>query len=96
MNAYLIIDLTIHDFDGFRGYIEKIPAFIQKHSGRYVVQGEVPVVMEGGWKPERIVVIEFPSKDSANDFLQDPDAQTLFEIRHRTTTSKVVLVDGCL
>jgi uncharacterized protein (DUF1330 family) len=74
----------------------KIPEFIKKHSGRYIVQGEEPTIMEGDWKPERIVVIEFPSRENANEFLQDPDAQTLFSLRHKTTTSKLVLVDGCL
>lgn len=74
----------------------KIPEFIKKHSGRYIVQGEEPTVMEGDWKPERVVVIEFPSRKNANEFLQDPYAQTLFSLRHKTTTSKLVLVDGCL
>lgn len=96
MNAYLILDITIHDFGTFREYIDKIPALIQKHSGKYVVQGEEPTVIEGDWRPERVVVIEFPSRDAANDFLQDPKAQTLFAIRHKTTTSKLILVDGCL
>ena len=96
MNAYLVLDITIHDFDKFREYINKIPEFIEKHSGRYIVQGEEPTVMEGDWNPERMVVIEFPSRESAKAFLQDPEAQTLFAIRHKTTTSKLVLVDGCL
>jgi len=96
VNAYLILDLTIHNFNEFREYIEKIPEFIKKHSGRYVVQGVEPELMEGDWKPERVVVIEFPSKNNAREFLQDPDAQTLFTLRHKTTTSQLLLVDGCL
>jgi uncharacterized protein (DUF1330 family) len=96
MNAYLVLDLAIHDFERFREYIATIPAFIKKHGGRYVVQGEVPTVMEGDWSPERLVVIEFPSRANAQDFLQDPAAQSLFALRHETTTSKLLLVDGCL
>jgi len=96
MNAYLILDLTIHNFNEFREYIEKIPEFIKKHSGRYVVQGVEPDVMEGDWKPERVVVIEFPSKVNANEFLNDPYAQDLFSLRHKTTTSRLILVEGCL
>ena len=95
MNAYLILDLSIHDFDTFSEYIEKIPAFIEKHGGRYVVQGAVPTTMEGDWSPQHVVVIEFPSRDNASGFLQDPEAQALFAIRHETTTSKLILVDGC-
>ena len=96
MNAYLVLDISIHDFEKFREYIQQIPRFIEKHCGRYVVQGEQPTVMEGSWSPERLVIIEFPSRENAKAFLKDPDAQSLFEIRHKTTTSKLVLVDGCL
>ena len=96
MNAYLILDLSIHDLGKFSEYIQKIPEFIKKHSGRYVVQGVEPTVMEGNWKPERIVVIEFPTRDHAKTFLKDPEAQELFKLRHETTTSKLILVEGCL
>ena len=96
MNAYLILDLAIHDISKFSEYIQKIPEFIKKHSGKYVVQGVEPVVLEGDWKPERVVVIEFPTSDHAKTFLKDPGAQELFKLRHETTTSKLILVDGCL
>ena len=96
MNAYLILDFTIHDFEPFKEYIQKIPKFIEKHLGRYIVRGEEPTVMEGDWNSERVVVIEFPSNENAKDFLKNPEAQSLFAIRHKTTTSKLILVDGCL
>ena len=47
MSAYLILDLSIKDFARFAEYIEKIPVFIQKHSGRYIVQGVEPELIEG-------------------------------------------------
>lgn len=96
MNAYLILDLSINNSEGFREYIEKIPSFIKKHSGRYIVQGVEPEVLEGDWRPGRVVVLEFPSKENAKEFLGDPDAQSLFAIRHKTTTSKLILAEGCL
>ena len=96
MNAYLLLDLSVNDFESFVEYIEKIPIFIQKHDGRYIVQGVEPEIMEGDWNPERVVIIEFPSKQKAKDFLGDPGAQTLFNIRHKSTTSKLILVEGCL
>ncbi|EPJ55890.1 MAG: hypothetical protein OFPI_02350 [Osedax symbiont Rs2] len=96
MRAYLVLDFSIADFAKFKVYIEQIPAFIEKHSGRYIVRGVVPDVVEGDWQPQRFVIIEFPSKAQANEFLQDPDAQPLFAIRHSTTDSKLILVEGCL
>jgi uncharacterized protein (DUF1330 family) len=96
MNAYLIIDLSIHDLSMFREYLTKIPSFVKKHLGRYVVQGVEATVIENEWKPERVVVIEFPSRENAEAFLSDPEAKELFKLRHKSTTSKMILVDGCL
>jgi uncharacterized protein (DUF1330 family) len=95
MKAYLVLDLSVNDFAGFRKYIAEIPAFIAKHSGRYLVQGVQPTTIEGDWKPERMVIIEFPGREKAEAFLSDPEAQDLFKVRHATTTSKLVLADGC-
>ena len=95
MKAYLVLDLSVNDFGGFRKYIAEIPAFIAKHSGKYIVQGVVPTPIEGDWKPERMVIIEFPDRMNSEAFLGDPEIQHLFKLRHDTTTSKLVIVDGC-
>jgi uncharacterized protein (DUF1330 family) len=69
MKAYLVLDLSVNDFGGFRKYIAEIPAFIAKHSGKYIVQGVQPTTIEGDWKPERMVIIEFPEREKAEAFL---------------------------
>jgi len=94
MKAYLVLDLSVNDFGGFRKYIAEIPAFIAKHSGKYLVQGVQPTAIEGDWKPERMVIIEFPQREKAEAFLNDPEIQGLFKLRHDTTTSRLVLADG--
>jgi uncharacterized protein (DUF1330 family) len=95
VKAYLVLDLSVNDLGGFRKYIAGIPAFIAKHSGKYIVQGVRPTTIEGDWKPERMVIIEFPEREKAEAFLGDPEIQDLFKVRHDTTTSKLVLADGC-
>jgi uncharacterized protein (DUF1330 family) len=96
MKAYLVLDLAIKDYPSFKRYITEIPALIAKHSGKYIVQGAHPTVVEGDWQPERMVIIEFPERDNAKSFLGDPEALELFKVRHDTTSSKLVLVDGCM
>lgn len=96
MNVYLIIDIEIHDLIVFQTYVAEIPEFVKKHSGRYVILGGEAESIEGNWKPKRLVIIEFPSKESAQEFLKDPDAQPVFAIRHKSATSKLILVEGCI
>ena len=95
MKAYLVLDFSVRDLPGFLPYVSDIPAFIEKHGGKYIVRGVEPTVMEGDWAPERMVILEFSSRPNALAFLADPEAQALFAVRHRTTDSKLVLVEGC-
>jgi uncharacterized protein (DUF1330 family) len=85
----------VKDFAGFRTYIAEIPAFIAKHSGRYIVRGTEPTTIEGDWAPEHLVIIEFPEREKAQEFLDDPAIRDLFKLRHATTTSKLLLAEGC-
>jgi len=96
MKAYLVLDLTINDLAGFRDYIAAIPAHIARHHGHYIVRGVEPTCIEGDWRPQRMVIIEFPERSRAESFLSDPSIQDLFKVRYATATSKLVLVDGCL
>ncbi|PCJ23490.1 MAG: hypothetical protein COA96_11610 [SAR86 cluster bacterium] len=92
--GYLILDFSISDTQGFMEYVQRIPAHIEKHGGKYIVEGMVPEILEGNWKPETIVVLEFPSKEHARAFIDDPEAEFLFDIRKNTTNSKLILVSG--
>lgn len=95
MKGYLILDLTINELPGFLEYADKIPHFISKHGGKYIVKGVEPELMEGDWLPQRMVVLEFPSRAKAKQFLDDPEAQSLFALRHQSTTSNLILAEGC-
>jgi uncharacterized protein (DUF1330 family) len=95
MKAYLVLDLQVNDLAGFRRYVAEIPAHIARHAGRYIVRGVEPTCIEGDWKPQRLVILEFPERSNAEAFLSDPGIQDLFNVRHETTTSRLVLVDGC-
>lgn len=94
MKAYLVLDFTVDDLPGFRPYIAQVPTYIARHGGKYIVRGAEPKTIEGDWAPQRMVIIEFPARENAEQFLADPDFQELAKIRHKTTTSKLVLVDG--
>ena len=95
MSAYLVIDVNIKDLTGFMRYVEQVQALIKKHGGRYLVEGEKPVVVEDWRKtPERMVVLEFPSRAAAQTFLADRNESGLGELWARTTKSRILLLDG--
>ena len=95
MKAYFVLDITVNDYKRFKKYIDEIPSIIARHDGKYIVQGVEPTPLEGEWRYERLVIIEFPGRANAEALLNDPDAQELFRIRHNTTTGRMLLADGC-
>jgi uncharacterized protein (DUF1330 family) len=94
MSAYIIVDIDIHDPMQYRNYVSAAPDFVAKHEGRYLVRGGNVTVSEGDWRPERLVIVEFPSRKHAAAFLADPDYQSVAAIRHASTTSKLLIADG--
>ncbi|HIE86423.1 MAG: DUF1330 domain-containing protein [bacterium] len=97
MKAYLQIDLDIVNIEGFMEYVERIPELIQKHGGRYLVQGVEPVAAQGEKEiPQRSVLLEFPSKQDAESFLKERATTDLHEIWERTTKSRILLLEGCM
>lgn len=94
MKGYLILDFTIINLPEFMEYVEKIPAYLHKHQGRYLVEGVTPKIIEGDWNPNTIVVLEFESTENVDQFLSDPEVKELFAIRHQNTKSNLIMVKG--
>src|SRR5215471_14293755 len=62
MSAYYIAEHVITDAAKFEDYKTKVRPMIAKYGGRYLTKGETHRLPEGGhWKPERVVIIEFPA-----------------------------------
>ncbi len=94
MKAYLILDFEITNLAAFMEYVEKIPVYLKKHSGKYIVEGVTPEIIEGNWKPNKIVVTEFNSQENVDNFLCDPEVKQLFDIRRNTTKGNLIKVLG--
>lgn len=94
MSAYLIVDITVHDPEMYREYVSKAPPFIEKYDGIYRVRGGEVEIQEGTWSPQRMVVVEFPTREKAKAFLNDPGYQTVATLRHQAATTNMVLADG--
>jgi len=94
MSAYLIVDITIHDTERYQDYVRQVPALIEKHQGIYLIRGGEVEIKEGNWRPHRVIVLQFPSRQQANAFLEDPDYQPVAAIRHAAATTNAILVEG--
>ena len=88
------LDVEVKDAKAYEPYKNGVGAIIQKHGGEYLIRGGTIEVIEGTWKPSRLVVVRFPDRKALDGFLQDPDYAPLREIRQRSTRSAGVAIDG--
>ena len=68
MAAYIIADVKVSDPEKYMGYTALTPHAISAAGGRLVVRGGQHEVLEGQWKPNRVVLIEFPNFAQAKAF----------------------------
>ena len=87
MPAYLIVEHVITDAVKFEEYRVKVGPMIARHGGRYLTKGGSHKMPEGGhWKPERVVIIEFPGIDALNAWYNSPEYQPLIALRQESTS----------
>ena len=88
MTAYLLVDLDIHDQEGFQAYRTRTPEFIAKHGGEFLVKGGEFEVIEGDWKPNRLVLFKFPNRQAIRNQLQHELAQVQHGVACQTGLSE--------
>ena len=92
MSIYLIADSEIHAPEAYEKYKEAAPQFVARHGGEYCCRGGEFEVLFGDWKPTRLLVIKFPSRDAYNEVMADPDYRPWKELRESISTPKNVLI----
>jgi uncharacterized protein (DUF1330 family) len=94
MSAYVIVEIDIVDPAGSEDYKKRASATVEKHGGKYIVRGGKTEVLEGGWQPKRIVVLQFDSMQRAKDWLHCEEYREPRKMRHRTARTNMILVEG--
>ncbi len=89
----MIIDSKIKDDEKYRQYIDRVYPIVVKYDGRYLVRGE-KIKSLGAWKPERIIVIEFPTEDHIQRWLTSPEYGAIALLREEGAETQAILVDG--
>lgn len=94
MPAYIIVEIDILDPTGYEEYKKLAGATVEKYGGKYHVRGGKTEVLEGDWKPKRIVVLEFESMQRAKEWLNSEEYREPRKMRHRTAKTNMIAVEG--
>jgi uncharacterized protein (DUF1330 family) len=94
MKAFVIAAETIKDDSMFSEYRKAVPATLQAFGGRFVVRGGDLKSLEGEWPHQRLVIIEFPSREAAEAWYRSPAYQKIIGLRHGSSAGNLIIVEG--
>jgi uncharacterized protein (DUF1330 family) len=94
--AYLLVQGTVTDREGFQAYSAALPPIYRKYGGTYVALVPAPQVevLEGNPEMRSVVIAKFASKAAAQAFWHSPEYAAAKALRAGKGTFYVTLLDG--
>lgn len=94
MAAYVLAQIDVKNPEGYKDYTAVTPGLIAKHGGKFLVRGGEVETLEGEGAGRRIVLIEFPDKETAKGFYDSPEYQEAIKLRQANAEGSLWLLPG--
>jgi uncharacterized protein (DUF1330 family) len=95
MKYYAVAELEITDQRWVPEYIKNVTRLVEQHGGRYLARTSKVEKIEGERKPPPILlIIEWPSKESAEAFYRSEEYRPYLQSRLAGAKSEFLLVAG--
>ena len=94
MAAYVVVDVVVKDSVRYDDYRKRVMATLKPYDGKFLVRGGSVETLEGTWKPQRLVVIEFPDAAAARAWWNSEAYAEPKAIRQSASHTEMILVEG--
>jgi uncharacterized protein (DUF1330 family) len=94
MVAYVIVRSAVADAERYRKYAEAATAATAKFGGRYLARGGETLALEGPPEGRRVVILEFPSLETAKAWYHSPEYQAAKALRQGAAEAEFLAVQG--
>ncbi|MFC1952997.1 DUF1330 domain-containing protein [Chloroflexota bacterium] len=94
MSAYAIVMVRVNDPETYRKYTAQTPQIVNKYGGKFLSRGGEVDTIEGEPFNDRLVILEFPSKQAIHDMFADPEYQTAAKYRKASSEARILAIDG--
>lgn len=92
MSNYFIANIKIHDEKEYQKYLENAAGVFEKFNGKYLTVDDKPEILEGKWDYSRLVLIEFPDKDSLKKWYYSSEYQDILKFRLSGANCDTIIV----
>jgi len=85
MSAFVIVDISVKNEMAYQEYIAEITPSVAAYNGKYLVRGGKPQTLDGNWQSSRIVIMEYPSRDRAIEWLEAEELRAIHDKRRQNS-----------
>lgn len=95
MTTYSVLAVTPKSDDWVPGYLPVANALVEKHGGKYLARTATHEQVEGADQPAALrIILEWPSKQAALNFMNDPEYRPHLDARTEGSTSVHFVIEG--
>jgi uncharacterized protein (DUF1330 family) len=94
MSAYVIVETDVTDPERYEQYKAASSDAVTASGGRFLVRGGELAVLEGDWRPSRLVVLEFEDLAAAKRWYESEGYQEAKRLREGAAHLRMVAVRG--
>jgi uncharacterized protein (DUF1330 family) len=92
--AYVIFDEEILDPSRLETYKSLAGPSIARAGGRFLSRGGTITPLEGGWSPQRMVILEFDTVEQARAWYDSPDYLEARRAREGSLRMKALIIES--
>lgn len=92
--AYVLVQVDVTNPPQYAEYMKLSPGIIAQYGGRFIARGGRSATLEGTPATGRVVVVEFPSFEKAEQFYNSREYQAAKKVRSGAATAQFILVEG--
>ena len=90
IGAHEIIDPVV-----FQGYLRQVVPQIERFGGRYLTKpGSMQILEEAAWRPDRVVIVEFPDRAALDAWYGSSEYQPLLALRQQSCRDLLVVLES--
>jgi uncharacterized protein (DUF1330 family) len=94
MPAYIIVHVNVIDPMLYDEYKSMTLETIQAYQGKFLARGGKTEVLEGDTKPQRVVILEFPSYELAKGWWGSDAYAGPKALRQQSAQTNMILIEG--
>lgn len=94
MSVYVISMIRVDDPETYKKYTALTPPTVKAHGGKFIARGGTVDTVEGEPYTNRLVILEFPSKEAVEEWFASAEYQAARQYRDASSEARILVIEG--